>query len=326
MIRRAAFDIGSGVTKLQVATLDSNHKIINVLYGEERPVKFALDLKSSKGNTLSKDIQKEGIRVLGDMLNIARRHGAQEYSAIATEVFRKASNGSEYVDRVKRDLGMNVQIISQADEAVYGYRTLLALSGRNENDNLIGWDSGGASFQIATVRDNKLETYVGSLGASVSTALCVTEVQNKEFKKDSTPNPVPLSDVDKLRTVLRSHLTPPPNWLKGEVYSVGGDNSIFCLAATLLSSDSFTPLDVEILIKVTANRTDDDLETICRYKGTTNMDPAALVVPKLTLLHTVMLYCGITKVTYLRAIGSCAGMLVTDSIFSDMPKGVTSRL
>ena len=326
MIRRAAFDIGSGVTKLQVATVDGNRKIIKVLYGEERPVKFALDLKSGKDNTLSIDVQKEGIAVLSDLLNVARRYDAQEYSAIATEVFRKADNGSEYVKRVKRELGITVNIISQEDEAVYGYRTLLALSGRSAADNLIGWDSGGASFQIATMKNNNLETYVGSLGASVSTALCVTEVQNKEFTKESTPNPVFFPDVEKLRDVLRAHLKPPPVWLSGEVYSVGGPNSIFCLAASLLGTDSFTPFDVEVLLKITTNRTDDSLETICRYKGTTNMDPAALVVPKLTLLHTVMLYCGITKVNYLKAIGSCAGMLVSESIFSDMPQSTKSRL
>jgi hypothetical protein len=44
IVRRGAFDIGSGATKLMVADVDTTKgSLVEVLFGQERPVHFGAD-------------------------------------------------------------------------------------------------------------------------------------------------------------------------------------------------------------------------------------------------------------------------------------------
>ena len=90
--RRAAFDIGSGMSKMQVSDVDvATGRVVSTLFAEERSVLFAADWKGSgERSELSEEIQREGLEVLGALREIARQHEATELRAVATEVFRKA--------------------------------------------------------------------------------------------------------------------------------------------------------------------------------------------------------------------------------------------
>ena len=90
--RRAAFDIGSGMSKMQVSDVDvATGRVVSTLFAEERSVLFAADWKGSgERSELSDEIQREGLEVLGALREIARQHEATELRAVATEVFRKA--------------------------------------------------------------------------------------------------------------------------------------------------------------------------------------------------------------------------------------------
>ena len=90
--RRAAFDIGSGMSKMQVSDVDvATGRVVSTLFAEERSVLFAADWKGSgERSELSEEIQREGLEVLGALRDIARQHEATELRAVATEVFRKA--------------------------------------------------------------------------------------------------------------------------------------------------------------------------------------------------------------------------------------------
>tara|TARA_B100000513_G_scaffold192098_1_gene118070 strand:- start:61 stop:531 length:471 start_codon:yes stop_codon:yes gene_type:complete len=120
-VRRAAFDIGSGSSKLQVADVDvESGRIVHVLHASEVPVPFSIDWKQSATNELSEMIQSQGLEVLGELSRKARALGAAESAGIATEVFRKASNGAEYLRKIKDRLGIDVRLIAQEDEARLG--------------------------------------------------------------------------------------------------------------------------------------------------------------------------------------------------------------
>ena len=98
--RRAAFDIGSGATKLMIADVDVESGTIGtVVHSAERTVKYALDWK--KHGTLSEDVQAEGIKALHALRTEVMAAGCTAYTAIATEVFRKAPNGAAFLQRVR---------------------------------------------------------------------------------------------------------------------------------------------------------------------------------------------------------------------------------
>jgi len=156
VVRRAAFDVGSGSTKLQCSdcelTVDAvsgvvtSTRIINKLYGIERPVQFGADLKCSPDGRLSEKIQLEGLTVFKELKAEAENLGVQEFHAIATEVFRKAVNGPEYLQLIG-ELGVTVTILTQEIEAELGFGSVqaeLALSGGGAAECV--WDSGGTNL------------------------------------------------------------------------------------------------------------------------------------------------------------------------------------
>ena len=147
--RRAAFDIGSGMTKMQVCDVElATGRILATHFAEERQVLFAADWKqnSREGGMgaagLSGSIQQQGLEVLGELKTIAMGLGAVEMRAVATEVFRKAANGAQFLESVESRLGIQSSIIAQEEEARLGWLTAVAGSVAVP-ESVLAWDSGG---------------------------------------------------------------------------------------------------------------------------------------------------------------------------------------
>jgi exopolyphosphatase/guanosine-5'-triphosphate,3'-diphosphate pyrophosphatase len=149
LVRRAAWDIGSGMTKINIADVDvQSGFIMRTVLEEEIEVLYGADWKASKErNCLSDTITKAGLDAVAKLQAKARALGTEESSGVATEVFRKAQNGPILLDKM-RALGCTVQLISQDEEAELGFQTAIS-SGKFEPSNVLAWDSGGGSFQIS---------------------------------------------------------------------------------------------------------------------------------------------------------------------------------
>ena len=349
--RRGAFDIGSGATKLQVSDVSIDGLIIRTLYGEERPCAFGSDWLKSIDGCLSPLIQDKGIQTIKDLKAVGDELGVESYAVIATEVFRKATNGHLFLDKV-RAMGMSVTVISQEIEAELGYATAVAYNGNHDLGACIAWDSGGGSFQISTLvetedvvgesdaydlgsqKGKKLVMYMGALGSSIATQTLIEELQGKKLADVLTPNPISDADANGLIQALTLKLDEDvPIWLRNspEVVAIGGPNSIFQLACnvltTLSKSDSldfsdgeetnfdgsFSISQVRTAIDECVNRSDEYLKQFLSFP---NADPATIIVPKLCLLYSVMKHTGIKKVRAVCCIGSCGGVLTTDRFYS----------
>jgi len=353
--RRAAFDIGSGATKLIVSDVGFGAEtiILNICFGQERPCAYGADWLRSKDGNLTTAIQTKGREIFSDLKKIAENLDAKSYSAIATEVFRKASNGQDYINNLSTDMGVPIRIVTQEEEAQLGYATGIALRQSHDSTNkkCLVWDSGGASFQI-TYREHEiinspLQHYVGSFGSGVSMKILVEGVQNRLLKDIETPNPLSTEDAYALIRKLLELLPPDvPDWLRdaASVTAIGGPNSVFYLASTVISSltteqvvihgdpvvtisttesssspsssivstpvMSYTVTEVQNAFNHCLNQTDGQLQ---RFMAHSHADPPSLVVPKLALLVAVMLHTGIRRVDFVEAIGSCAGVLISEA-------------
>jgi hypothetical protein len=344
-IRRAAFDIGSSATKIQCADYEEGLPL-NTIIGQERPVSFGVDYLKSADGCLSESIQLKGLEVLEELKYEAEKSGATQFSAIATEVFRKAVNGHQYLDRVSA-MGIPVTILTQDLEAKLGYNSAILTAGvdANSSDYCV-WDSGGASFQIST-RDktdetgNSFCTYMGSLGSSVCSALLIREVQGRSLDTTPSPNPVSLEEAQQLVERLTALLQPVPEWLKdkSEVIAVTGKNSIFkvcCNVLTDLSKQdyakplcpglfrtdslpdssavtSFSSEDAELALSTCIGCSDEDL---CKYVNFQYSDGPKIMVPKLCLLVAVMRHTGIQRINTVKCIGSCAAVICDERFWT----------
>lgn len=331
-IRRAAFDIGSGAIKLQIADLDvASGRVVRVVFARERPVKFALDWKAH--GRLSDAIADLGLAVLRELCATCAAHGAESYAAIATEVFRKAPNGAAYLERVERELGLCVQVVTQKVEAHLGFLTACALS-ESPRASVIAWDSGGASFQISGAGG---ACFSGALGASVATALLVERVQRSTLRDTPSPNPVAVEQADALVRLLRAELPDVPAWLLGAagIRAIGGPNSLFNVAAIVVRAENIGAAHAAEMPALTDGegfvagprpvllRRADARAAIHARCGESDevlallgYSEAALVVPKLCLLLAVMEHAQLERVEFLPAIGSCAGLLLSEEHFA----------
>lgn len=332
-LRRAAFDIGSGATKLVIA--DVTEGSIQELFAREVPVPFAVDWKQSSDGNLSSAIQEQGVSVLRSLLQECDDRSVAVHArvAVATEVFRKAGNGKAYLERVFAELALPVRVLTQDEEAELGFRTAAALAG--SGDGTICWDSGGASFQITTRSSSgALEAYLGSLGTGVVTSMLV-EIQGCSFAETPSPNPVRAEHAEQLLLDLKRTLPATPSWLRyGNVAAIGGPNSMFCVACEALgmglskqskeasaegdSSSCHFTITVQAIRDVLLDvigKSDDELLQYAFCQGQLR-EPPAFILPKLILLLAVMEHCEMEKVFFYKTIGSCPGMLISDEMFA----------
>ena len=217
---------------------------MTTVYEEEVPCSFGVDFKQSQDGRLSDKMQDRGLQVLNMLCKTAVEKGATRSAAIATEVFRKAANGEDYLKRIKAEIGLDVSIITQQLEGRLGYLSTVGLSGL-PRASLVSWDCGGASFQVcreplspskAGVEDSLL-FFLAPIGVSIATSMCVEQIKHLSFATTPTPNPVSGEQADALCVHIQGLLPPTPEWLRGcdSVVAIGGSNSMFCLATEILA-------------------------------------------------------------------------------------------
>src|SRR5439155_1267267 len=77
---------------------------------------------------ISRDKFKMALDAVRNYQKLAKKQGAEEILAIATEALREARNSQDFIEAVKRETGIEVQLISGYAEAVldcYRFKCIL---------------------------------------------------------------------------------------------------------------------------------------------------------------------------------------------------------
>ena len=147
-VRRAAFDIGSGASKVLVADVDKTGMLVgDPLWEAEKPCAFKEDTQGTVDGSVSEGIRSKGMALITELAKKARKLGATEACGIATEVFRTSPNGLDFLSEVEKRTRVPISTLSQDAEARLGLATAEALCGGQLKFDA-AWDSGGGSFQI----------------------------------------------------------------------------------------------------------------------------------------------------------------------------------
>ena len=155
---RAAFDIGSGATKMKVGRVTTSGKDISVEIlwpppnnNGESKVAYQDDLRASgKAEKLSDAIIEKGIAELKGLKALAEPFGATEYVGVATSAFRKAKNGPDALTKIAKETGIVLRLITQEEEGALGFWGAVGVSGADAAKTVV-WDIGGGSQQITTL-------------------------------------------------------------------------------------------------------------------------------------------------------------------------------
>jgi exopolyphosphatase / guanosine-5'-triphosphate,3'-diphosphate pyrophosphatase len=96
----------------------------------------------------------DGVRTLCAFRTLAERQGVVRFKAVATSAVREASNGGDFIQRVKNEVGLRLKVIPGREEArlIYlGVRHAVDL--RSESTLIV--DAGGGSVELILSEDDK---------------------------------------------------------------------------------------------------------------------------------------------------------------------------
>jgi exopolyphosphatase / guanosine-5'-triphosphate,3'-diphosphate pyrophosphatase len=114
-----------------VLDVGTNSVILLVCYVQPEKGIFEVILDTTEVTRLGEGVQETGriqpagiertCAAIGRFLADAEYLGAQRVVAVGTSVLRKASNSSDFIDRVKSEFGLDIEVISGDAEARYSY-------------------------------------------------------------------------------------------------------------------------------------------------------------------------------------------------------------
>ena len=118
--RLAAIDIGSNSIHMIVVAPEPQGGY-RVLGRERDMVRLG---KTGFRGALSEAAIRDGLEALFKMTTLARLKGAERVVAVATSAVREASNGPDFLARVKAQTGIDVQLLTGAEEGRLIYRAV----------------------------------------------------------------------------------------------------------------------------------------------------------------------------------------------------------
>jgi len=311
IVRRAAFDFGSGSVKLQVAEVDLlNNRLVRTLYAEKIPVDLSQDLSQSSDAKFSAEIQAEAIRVIALLKKRAEVYQPAAYSGVATEAFRIAKNGQELVDAIREKVGVSLQIISQEDEALVGFSAAVSTKGISAQNALV-WDIGGGSLQIVTQVGESYEIYKANLGKVPMKNFIISELQRKDIEQTYSPNPINAEHSLQAIQFVQEKTGQIPAEILAKladpnvvVLGIGAQpKSLRNLSRGYTSNDAFSQIQKGL------NLPDQDI-----LKVFSEDTVPAYVLSDLILVYGIMTAAGIENVHFVETIsGNSTGVLITPS-------------
>lgn len=98
-------------------------------------------------HVLTGEAMDAGLSALTRFLKMARLKGIGRIRAVATSAVREAHNGGDFVERVRNELGLDLHVLSMAEEARLIYLAVRHAVNLGEEDDLI-CDIGGGSVEL----------------------------------------------------------------------------------------------------------------------------------------------------------------------------------
>lgn len=318
IVRRAAFDIGSGQIKIQISDVDlTDNKIVNVLFIDTAHVALREDLTKSLEGRFSSEIQNKTVEAISSLLQKSKPFQPEAYHAIATEPFRLAKNGTDLAERIEKETGLTVTIVTQEEEGVLGF--ISAVSEMSiDLDKAVVWDFGGGSFQITTKCCDHYSVYLGRFG-KYPMKNTLLKIQGKDPTQTFSPNPISKSEAHQAIIWIKDTIVDVPYELtqklnQHDTIVLGvGINPLWGMqnCKTYDSKRIFEELDRRLDL-------DDDAIRVMDSISVDRKDAAAYIVSNLILSYGVMEAFQIHQVQYVGTQGANAiGALLSEKYWNN---------
>jgi exopolyphosphatase/guanosine-5'-triphosphate,3'-diphosphate pyrophosphatase len=208
--RVAAIDVGSNSIRCLIAERgeDGQLRIIDDLKDQPR---LARGLSTT--GLLAPESIERAIESLGRMVQAAERRGASRVALVATAAVRDAANGADFAERIKREIGIPLEVIDGETEA------RLAFLSVNEH-----FPIGRGRAVVADIGGGSLELVLavgGLVDRVVSVPFGAVRLTEQYLAAADDPN----GAVRRLRAAVRQKLrraVPRREWEAAKLFGSGG--------------------------------------------------------------------------------------------------------
>ena len=154
----AALDLGTNNCRLLIARASGDG--FKVIDSYSRVVRLGKGLAST--GQLSQESMDAAVEALAVCAKKMKARRVKRWRCVATEACRKASNGQEFLDRVKTEAGVNLEIISARVEARLAVMGCINLIDTTKDVALV-IDIGGGSTELSWVDIRRLRDPRGTM-------------------------------------------------------------------------------------------------------------------------------------------------------------------
>jgi exopolyphosphatase/guanosine-5'-triphosphate,3'-diphosphate pyrophosphatase len=190
-MRLGVLDVGSNTVHLLV--VEAHHGAHPwPAYSDKRVLRLAE--RCGPDGALLPDAADDLVTAVASARAAASDHGVEELLAFATSAVRNATNVGEVLDRVHREAGVELRVLSGRDEARL---TFLAVR------RWFGWSAGG--LLVLDIGGGSLELAVG-LDEEPDMALSLPLGAGRLTRDRFSADPPPTVEVDDLRAYVAHHL------------------------------------------------------------------------------------------------------------------------
>lgn len=226
MNRLAVIDIGTHSILCLVAEINQQGEVI-VVDQAVRTVRLGRGV-GRRGVIQNESLQK-AIEVLKEFNRMAADHHVDQTIAVGTRVFRAARNREQVCKTIRRETGLDVEVLSDQDEAQASYKG--AVYGRFMDRPTLVVDIGGGSTEFICGRRNQIDELTSiNLGAVYLT------------EKYIHHDPPLKKEIDMLISAVRETLNKKTrSFLKKEKRLIATGGTATTLAAIQLRLNQYDP-------------------------------------------------------------------------------------
>jgi exopolyphosphatase/guanosine-5'-triphosphate,3'-diphosphate pyrophosphatase len=157
----AAIDIGTNSFHMVIAKINPDG-MISIIASTKEMVRLGEGGDEMK--YLSQEAMERGILAMKSFVEFTKVHNPK-IRAIATSAVREAINGKEFIDLVKKETGIEVEIVSGTEEGRLVYLGISYSISIFENHSLIIDIGGGSTETVVGFRGNVIFSNSEKLGA-----------------------------------------------------------------------------------------------------------------------------------------------------------------
>ncbi|NTF30943.1 Ppx/GppA family phosphatase [Rhizobium skierniewicense] len=228
----AALDLGTNNCRLLIAqpTRPGQFRVVDAF---SRIVRLGEGLIST--GRLSDDAMDRAVEALRVCASKLAGRSIRRMRLIATEACRAAANGEEFLARVTRETGLQLEIISRETEARLAVSGCASLVGR-EARSVVLFDIGGGSSEIAVIRvgDNRSNRLANHITHWTSLPVGVVTLSERHGGRDVTPE-VFAAMVGEVEGLLDAFDCPPVSEIAHEDFHlIGTSGTVTTLAGVHL--------------------------------------------------------------------------------------------